>query len=903
METLKDQKTSLETTTHQEALLSAAAENNNIEMAKFLMRQQSWERRYTSTSGAPPFLLAIQEGNIEIMKVLQKEEEDSIKQNDNDSKNVLHYAFASKKIEEVTNHLKSSMASPSQLQELLTSKDMGNNTPLHTLAEQNLEVAGFKRLFESLGIKISCMEQTNSSDENPLHVAASHDKRNFVEAVLSLGENDPKLEELLVAKNNDSNTPIHLTLNKKRTGCPPLLQFVKTTKDPVKYLALENALGDTPFSKAVSAGDRGTVDEMLKDISATEKQELMSHRDRSNASPLHIAAEKGYNDILNLLLRNGAEITQKGPNLKTALEIAIQNDQREVIQSIIKSPKWKKAFRTPCTSSDGELNTPLRMLIRQIPDLAEEFLDRCCEQETMTEKETIKGEDSNNCEVIKINFDFIEDTTTYKESRGPGKKYFLHRDDVPKGSEEIYQPHTVDIDNHPLIIMANEKKVDLLQHPVCSVITERKWRKFGFKSYIILIAVYMIFLAILNLFVLTSPSPVDSPENFKCTEFFSRKNTEYIKSTTTQTNEKNGTTGSLETRAERWQQLEKWNPTFRNVLLICNFARVVFFFVFGERNPIWRQTMKSLEAMKEFRRPKLPLVFLFDFLIYSLALFLALHSLVLDTSCFQWQVGAITITLAWINLLLQMRLLYGIGIYIIIFKDVILTFLKISIVFFILLVGFAFSFHLLLSHRQEFKFPYDSMLKTIIMMSGINNKKNSFSTNPFPGEIEYGDIFFKDRPPLGWGNKWDQDWEKVPFPVVTYTMFLAFVICVTFVAFNVLVGLTVDDIRKFLGNADLRKLSMRLEFIRQMEQVHKNPWISYWRNKKEGLDDTVTKETTFGAQIWKEIQKRQVENKKKGKMDKDISKMQKEIKKLKVMLVETNKLIKTSIKKTEHAKY
>ena len=54
---------------------------------------------------------------------------------------------------------------------------------------------------------------------------------------------------------------------------------------------------------------------------------------------------------------------------------------------------------------------------------------------------------------------------------------------------------------------------------------------------------------------------------------------------------------------------------------------------------------------------------------------------------------------------------------------------------------------------------------------------------------------------------------------MTYSMFIAFVIAVTFLAFNVLVGLTVDDIRKFLGNADLRKLSMRLEFIRQMEQV------------------------------------------------------------------------------------
>ena len=185
---------------------------------------------------------------------------------------------------------------------------------------------------------------------------------------------------------------------------------------------------------------------------------------------------------------------------------------------------------------------------------------------------------------------------------------------------------------------------------------------------------------------------------------------------------------------------------------------------------------------------------------------------------------------------------------------------------------------------------------------GSDKKGNSFSIISASGEIEYGDIFFKDRPPLGFGDEWDQDWEKVPFPVVTYTMFLAFVICVTFVAFNVLVGLTVDDIRKFLGNADLRKLSMRLEFIRQMEQVHKNPWISYLRNKKEGLDDTVTKETTFGAQIWKEIQKRQVENKKKGKMEKEISKMQKEMKEMKEVLSDTNKLVKSALQKLENSK-
>ena len=77
------------------------------------------------------------------------------------------------------------------------------------------------------------------------------------------------------------------------------------------------------------------------------------------------------------------------------------------------------------------------------------------------------------------------------------------------------------------------------------------------------------------------------------------------------------------------------------------------------------------------------------------------------------------------------------------------------------------------------------------------------------GEIDYSEIFFKDNPPLQWGDKWDQGHEMVPFPVITYGMFLIFLVFVSIVAINVLVGLTVDDIRNFLENADLRKLTMR----------------------------------------------------------------------------------------------
>ena len=158
------------------------------------------------------------------------------------------------------------------------------------------------------------------------------------------------------------------------------------------------------------------------------------------------------------------------------------------------------------------------------------------------------------------------------------------------------------------------------------------------------------------------------------------------------------------------------------------------------------------------------------------------------------------------------------------------------------------------------------------------------------GEIEYGSIFFKDKPPLGFGDGpdgWDQDWEQVPFPFVTYTMFIAFVIAVTFLAFNVLVGLTVDDIRNFLGNADLRKLCMRLEFIRQMEQVG---ILGCW-GKRVLVDKTITKKTSFEVMIWKDIEKRKIKSRKKGKIEDELSKMQSKIKELKEMNTNTNKLV------------
>ena len=173
------------------------------------------------------------------------------------------------------------------------------------------------------------------------------------------------------------------------------------------------------------------------------------------------------------------------------------------------------------------------------------------------------------------------------------------------------------------------------------------------------------------------------------------------------------------------------------------------------------------------------------------------------------------------------------------------------------------------------------------------------------GEIEYGEIFFKDKPPLGFGHKWDQDWFDVPYPATTYTMFIVFVMVVTFLSFNMLVGLTVDDIRIFLRDADLRKTKRRLEFIHHTEEMKETRYLSkfFFTGKSEKPPKKIIRDLSFqnclerslSHKIFKEIERRQMKTREAKKMkteSKDLEakleKQQSQIKDLKE-LINTNK--------------
>ena len=643
------------------------------------------------------------------------------------------------------------------------------------------------------------MKERNMGTETPMHLAAEQGNTTFLAKVLDRAANysrtahggeNPTIDtidmvsQLLMERDENSNTAFHIATQNRRMDASRVLLHASTKT--TKHLVAKNFFGWTPFSCAVACGEPSLVQEMLRGLSSAERKTLVNQPDFKNACSLHLAAKYGHTEVFRILLRDGAEITKRGPQHLTALDIAIEKGGTGIIEVVLNEARWKEAFSMPHTNAKGELDTPFRKLIRKFPDLAEVLLDKCY----TIKEETSRFEKVE--EVAEMNYEFIEDTFKFVKRKGlEGENKFGKKD------SEKDESHEVDISNHPLMIMKEEQRVDLLQHPVCLALILKKWNSYGYIIYYSNLLLYAIFLFALNFYVLTSPSPVQNAWLFNCSNYFG----EVIPPP-----------ANLNQTFEDWisdqTESNSWENDFHRIVVIVLFGIRVFIFLFYKEYSRILSKLQQIDV--EWNRNfaiqlvnSVPLVFIFDILVYGLSAYVAIHNfsyipdegspIRIDVrSCGQWQVMAVTITLAWLNFLLYMRLLYGVGKYIILFRDILSIFWVLTFVFSFIVAGFAFGFHLLLSNQDYFALMPDAILKTMLMMLG---------------EYDFADIFLKAD-----GR------EVLPFPAPTYAMFIFFFALVSILSLNVLVGLTVEDIRRYLENADLMALSMKLEYTLNIQR-------------------------------------------------------------------------------------
>ena len=87
-------------------------------------------------------------------------------------------------------------------------------------------------------------------------------------------------------------------------------------------------------------------------------------------------------------------------------------------------------------------------------------------------------------------------------SKSARKKWKLHQDAIP------YSDSASDLKrNHPLMMMVNEQRTDLLGHPVCMALIRYKWNKFGRQAYIFTLLLNILFCLLLTIYTIATPAP------------------------------------------------------------------------------------------------------------------------------------------------------------------------------------------------------------------------------------------------------------------------------------------------------------------------------------------------------------------------------------------------------------
>ena len=313
--------------------LHKAAEDGNIEIAKFLISQGADLDAVPNGYGInleqikTPLLIAVQKDNKDMVSLLIKN-----KANAYIKYGGLSWALHHAKSKEVAKMLIENGAK-------INSKDYYKNTPLNKAAEKgHLEVV---KLLISRGAYI---DNKNSQGFTPLHIAAYQGYTEIAEILIRKGANIRELNKL-------KQTPLHLSkaleisqllinagadINLKDSeGNIPLYHAVKNEKfEIVKLLVLKGS--------RINESNIGGVTPLHVSLRPNEKRMtkfLLSNGANANAkdyygqTPLHYAVEHssiiGSDYYVKLLVENGADVNAMDNNSNTPLDRAINTYNKD----------------------------------------------------------------------------------------------------------------------------------------------------------------------------------------------------------------------------------------------------------------------------------------------------------------------------------------------------------------------------------------------------------------------------------------------------------------------------------------------------------------------------------------------------------------------------------------------
>ncbi|KAK0399715.1 hypothetical protein QR680_003175 [Steinernema hermaphroditum] len=744
--------------------LDYAAYNNRDTIIEFLLQQQGVNIECRTKDLFTPFLTAVSENHQEAVEVLCKHGCD-LSAVDIEQRSAIFLAAKFNGIAILKFLLEDEAENAEAIKVFVNKQTSTYETPMHIAAAND-----YMEVLTLLKEKGADIRATGDDEQTPLHLAC---ERDHIEIVRQLIEWD---ESTITDVDDNGNTPLHYAAKEGN------LQMVQELIDYGADVFARNSYEETALDIAVRGGHVDVVQALIDERAPLEPPQ------NNVTTALHIATEEGHDELIELLLlREQLTIDKVNEQGQTCLDIAIAKNNSRAVKTILQAPDWRNVLRV-CSGRNSNHKhklrcTPMCQLIRDMPDMAKIVFDKCVTN--------VKDEFGNVGK--EMDYEFINDSYVMKPS-GDGEhsktaeKYPYEPDGRLKKDAVLNDPNYDNvIKTHPLQIMVNSERIDLLKHKLVASLIRHKWNTYARYIYYMALFIYIVFLSSFTIYVSNTLAPFNAMD----------QNTTWT------------VTGSLNERecAHISARRPLYLDLFRKLTMLLAIGQIMKE-VYQLLNRWWRYF--NVENCFEV------CLYIGSFLVcWDMTPCTALTGIRLQ---WQWMLAGVMIFCAWINLILLIRKIPRFGIYVVMVVNTIKTFYRFSLIFALFIIAFSSGFFVVLQNKPEFASYLPSFVKTTVMMIG---------------EFEYTAIFYEEEEGVHESHLFGRP--------IAHVIFMVFMVVMNVILMNLLVGLAVDDIKGVLERAELMRLRMQVQTIVDIERAlpdwfrqrrHRGKEVLYSNRKK-----------------------------------------------------------------------